>query len=135
MLLNLKNIKIFRYSSNPEILTGEIETLTNYSQRKRNLELRKKMFEDKEDEQSKKELAQLEQLYDKIVLKYVYGKEGANIVVNDLGGDRDGSGGGRIADEVVEEIKKRTLIKNKTETLCFIISAYGRTILKFSTYQ
>ena len=32
-------------------------------------------------------------------------KEGANIVVNDLGGDRDGSGGGRIADEVVEEIK------------------------------
>ena len=62
-VLNLKNIKIFRYSSNPEILTGEIETLTNYSQRKRNLELRKKMFEDKEDEQSKKELAQLEQLY------------------------------------------------------------------------
>ena len=62
-VLNLKNIKIFRYSSNPEILTGEIETLTNYSQRKRNLELRKKMFEDKEDEQSKKELEQLEQLY------------------------------------------------------------------------
>ena len=62
-VLNLKNIKIFKYSSNPEILTGEIETLTNYSQRKRNLELRKKMFEDKEDEQSKKELEQLEQLY------------------------------------------------------------------------
>ena len=62
-VLNLKNIKIFRYSSNPEILTGEIETLTNYSQRKRNLELRKKMFEDKEDEQSKKELEQLDQLY------------------------------------------------------------------------
>ena len=62
-VLNLKNIKIFKYSSNPEVLTGEIETLTNYSQRKRNLELRKKMFEDKEDEQSKKELEQLEQLY------------------------------------------------------------------------
>ena len=62
-VLNLENIKIFKYSSNPEILTGEIETLTNYSQRKRNLELRKKMFEDKEDEQSKKELEQLEQLY------------------------------------------------------------------------
>ena len=62
-VLNLKNIKIFKYSSNPEILTGEIETLTNYSQRKRNLELRKKMFEDKEDEQSKRELEQLEQLY------------------------------------------------------------------------
>ena len=61
--LDLKNIKIFTYSSNPEVLTGEIETLTNYTQRKRNLELRKKMFEDKEDEQSIKELERLEQLY------------------------------------------------------------------------
>jgi len=61
--LNLKNVRKFKYSSNPEILTGEIETLTNYSQRKRNLELRKKMFEDKEDDQSKKELEQLDQLY------------------------------------------------------------------------
>jgi NAD(P)-dependent dehydrogenase (short-subunit alcohol dehydrogenase family) len=31
-------------------------------------------------------------------------REGAKVVVNDLGGDRDGSGGGRIADEVVKEI-------------------------------
>tara|TARA_A100001015_G_scaffold48180_1_gene53244 strand:+ start:7 stop:1161 length:1155 start_codon:yes stop_codon:yes gene_type:complete len=61
--LNLKNVKIFTYSPNPEVLTGEIEILTNYSQRKRNLELRKKMFEDKEDEQSIKELERLEQLY------------------------------------------------------------------------
>ena len=61
--LNLKNLKTFTYSPNPEILTGEIEILTNYSQRKRNLELRKKMFEDKEDEQSVKELQRLEQLY------------------------------------------------------------------------
>ena len=61
--LNLNNIKTFVYSSNPEVLTGEIEILTNYSQRKRNLELRKKMFEDKEDEQSIKELERLEQLY------------------------------------------------------------------------
>ena len=30
--------------------------------------------------------------------------QGAKIVVNDLGGDRDGSGGGKIADEVVNEI-------------------------------
>ena len=45
------------------MLTGEIETLTNYSQRKRNLELRKKMYEDKEDEQSIKELERLDQLY------------------------------------------------------------------------
>ena len=61
--LNLTNIKTFTYSANPEILTGEIEILTNYNQRKRNLELRKKMFEDKEDEQSIKELDRLEQLY------------------------------------------------------------------------
>ena len=61
--LNLNKIKTFIYSPNPEVLTGEIEILTNYSQRKRNLELRKKMFEDKEDTQSVKELARLEQLY------------------------------------------------------------------------
>ncbi len=61
--LNLKNIKTFTYSPNPEVLTGEIEILTNYSQRKRSLELRKKMFQDKEDEQSIKELERLEQLY------------------------------------------------------------------------
>ena len=40
--LNLTNIKTFIYSPNPEVLTGEIEELTNYTQRKRNLELRKK---------------------------------------------------------------------------------------------
>ena len=61
--LNLSDIKTFTYSPNPEILTGEIEKLTNYSQRRKNLELRKKMFEDKEDEQSIKELERLEQLY------------------------------------------------------------------------
>ena len=61
--LNLSNFKTFTYSSNPEIITGEIEILTKYAQRKRSLELRKKMFEDKEDEQSIKELSRLEQLY------------------------------------------------------------------------
>ena len=61
--LNLSNFKTFNYSPNPEILTGEIEVLTNYSQRKKNLELRKKMFEDKEDEQSLKQLERLDQLY------------------------------------------------------------------------
>ena len=61
--LSLNNVKKFTYSSNPEVLTGEIETLTNYTQRKRNLELRKKMFEDKEDPQSLKELERLEKLY------------------------------------------------------------------------
>ena len=62
-LINLENVKIFKYSSNPEVLTGEIEILTNYKQRKKNLELRKKMYEDKEDDQSIKALARLDQLY------------------------------------------------------------------------
>jgi len=53
--LNLNNIRTFTYSPNPEVLTGEIEILTNYSQRKRSLELRKRLFEDKEDDQSIKE--------------------------------------------------------------------------------
>ena len=61
--MNLKNVKTFTYSSNPEVLTGEIEDLTNYSERKRNLELRKKIFEDKDDDQSIKELERLDQLY------------------------------------------------------------------------
>ena len=45
--LNLEDFRIFKYSSNPEILTGEIEKLTNYSQRKRNLKLRKKCLKTK----------------------------------------------------------------------------------------
>tara|TARA_Y100001970_G_C14216891_1_gene850185 strand:- start:794 stop:1948 length:1155 start_codon:yes stop_codon:yes gene_type:complete len=61
--LDLKGYKVFKYNPDPKILTGEIETLTNYSQRKKNLELRKKMFEDKDDEQSKRQLERLEQRY------------------------------------------------------------------------
>jgi len=61
--LNLNKFKKFKYSSNPQILTGEIEKLTNYAQRKRRLELRKKMFEDKEDEESSRQLKKLDQLY------------------------------------------------------------------------
>ena len=61
--LNLKEYKIFKYNPDPKILTGEIEILTNYSQRKKNLEIRKKIFEDKEDEQSKRQLERLEQKY------------------------------------------------------------------------
>ena len=61
--LNLKNYKIFEYNPDPKILTGEIEILTNYSQRKKNLELRKKLYEDKEDEQSKLKLKKLEKIY------------------------------------------------------------------------
>ena len=61
--IDLENIKTFKYNPDPEVLTGEIETMTNYDQRKKNLETRKKIFEDKEDEASLKELARLEQLY------------------------------------------------------------------------
>ena len=61
--MKLGAIKKFKYSPDPQVLTGEIEILTNYSQRKKNLELRKKMFEDKEDNQSIRELERLEQLY------------------------------------------------------------------------
>ena len=45
--LNLQNFKIFKYNPDPKVLTGEIEILTNYAQRKRNLKLRKTLFEDK----------------------------------------------------------------------------------------
>ena len=61
--LNLNGYKIFKYNPDPKILTGEIEILTNYSQRKKNLNLRKKMFEDKDDEESKRQLEKLEQRY------------------------------------------------------------------------
>ena len=33
--INIKNKKIFRYSSDPKILTSDIEKLTNYKQRKK----------------------------------------------------------------------------------------------------
>ena len=61
--IKLKNYKIFKYNTDPKILTGEIEKLTNYSQRKKNLELRKKILLEKDDEKSKRELATLEQKY------------------------------------------------------------------------
>ena len=61
--LDLNNYKIFKYSPDPKILTGEIEILTNYSQRKKSLDIRKKIFEDKADEQSKRQLEILEQKY------------------------------------------------------------------------
>ena len=59
----LKNYKIFKYDSDPRILTGEIEKLTNYNQRKKNLEARKKILKKKADNQSEKELEILERLY------------------------------------------------------------------------
>tara|TARA_A100001011_G_C14254509_1_gene819406 strand:+ start:551 stop:1705 length:1155 start_codon:yes stop_codon:yes gene_type:complete len=62
-LLKLKNYKVFKYNTDPKLITGEIEKLTNYSQRKRNLENRINLLKNKEDEKSIKELEKMEQLY------------------------------------------------------------------------
>ena len=61
--IDLKNYKIFKYSSDPKLITSEIEKLTNYAQRKRNLLARVKILEQKDDEVSKIELKRLEQKY------------------------------------------------------------------------
>ena len=60
---DLKNYKIFNYSSDPKVLTGEIEGLTNYSQRKRNLEMRKKYLKIKKMRRSLRQLKILDQKY------------------------------------------------------------------------
>ena len=62
-LLKLKNYKVFKYNSDPRILTGEIEKITNYTQRKRSLEIRKRFLKKQNDYKSKKELEILEKLY------------------------------------------------------------------------
>ena len=61
--LNLSKKKIFKYNPDPKVLTGEIEKLTNYEQRKRNLVARVKILEEKDDAASKLELKRLEQKY------------------------------------------------------------------------
>ena len=61
--IKIKNKKIFKYSADPKVLTSDIEKLTNYKQRKRNLISRVKILEEKEDEVSKLELKRLEQKY------------------------------------------------------------------------
>lgn len=44
-------------------------------------------------------------------------REGASVVVNDLGGARDGSGAGHnMADQVVEEIKPPVVVPSPTTT-------------------
>ena len=61
--ININNKKIFKYSADPKVLTSDIEKLTNYKQRKRNLISRVKILEEKDDEASKLELKKLEQKY------------------------------------------------------------------------
>jgi len=62
-LLKLKNTKVFKYNSDPRILTGEIEKLTNYDQRKNNLKTRKNILKKNDDYKSRKELKILERLF------------------------------------------------------------------------
>ena len=62
-LLKLDNVKIFKYNSDPRILTGEIEKLTNYNQRKKNLETRKNILKKLDNPQSQSELKILDELY------------------------------------------------------------------------
>ncbi len=62
-LIKLKNFKVFKYSSDPRILTGEIEILTNYSQRKKNLETRKNILKKQNDDESQRELKILDRLF------------------------------------------------------------------------
>ncbi|MAJ85631.1 MAG: hypothetical protein CL687_01485 [Candidatus Pelagibacter sp.] len=61
--IKIKPYKTLKYNPDPRIITGEIEKLTNYSQRKRNLENRKKILEKKDDLASQRELKILEQKY------------------------------------------------------------------------
>ena len=60
-LINFQNSKIFKYSSDPKILTSQIEKLTNYKRRKINLESRIKKLEKSEDPKDLKELNLLKQ--------------------------------------------------------------------------
>ena len=62
-LLKLKNFKIFKYSSDPRVLTGEIEKLTDYDRRKKELQKRKNILKKQDDERSKRELKILDKLY------------------------------------------------------------------------
>ena len=61
--IGFNNSRIFKYSNDSEILTGQIEKLTNYKQRKINLETRVKILEKSELPKDIRELNQLKQKY------------------------------------------------------------------------
>ena len=61
--IKLKNYSIFKYNPDPRILTGEIEELTNYNQRKKNFEKKKKILKKKNDDRSERELESLDRLF------------------------------------------------------------------------
>tara|TARA_B100002051_G_scaffold244391_1_gene250962 strand:- start:1347 stop:2510 length:1164 start_codon:yes stop_codon:yes gene_type:complete len=60
-LINFKNKKFFKYSKDPKKLTSQIEKLTNYKQRKINLESRIKKLEKSDLNKDLKELNMLKQ--------------------------------------------------------------------------
>ena len=61
--LAFSNSRTFKYSNDSEVLTGQIEKLTNYKQRKINLESRIKILEKSELPKDIRELNQLKQKY------------------------------------------------------------------------
>ena len=61
--VGFNNSRIFKYSDDSEVLTGQIEKLTNYKQRKINLESRIKILEKSELPKDKRELSQLKEKY------------------------------------------------------------------------
>ena len=78
-LVNFKNKKLFKYSKDPKKLTSQIEKLTNYKRRKRDLEYRIKKLEKSELNQDLKELNELKQ-------KHTLGKvKFDSIVIIDFG--------------------------------------------------
>ena len=60
---NFTNTKFFSYSEDPKVLTKQIEKLTNYKQRKINLNSRIKKLEGSEEPGDIRELNQLKQRY------------------------------------------------------------------------
>ena len=78
-LINFKNKRLFKYSEDPKRLTAQIEKLTNYKQRKINLETRIKKLEKSGLNQDLKELNMLKQ-------KHTLGKVNFDsIVIIDFG--------------------------------------------------
>ena len=71
--------KIFSYDTNPKNITNEIEKITFYQERKRDLERRIKILEDSNLEENKREL-------DKLKQKYTLGKvDFDSVIIADFG--------------------------------------------------
>ena len=62
-LIDFSNSRVFKYDKDPKILTRQIEKLTNYKQRKKNLESRIKKLEKSEEPKDLRELTKLKQRY------------------------------------------------------------------------